>query len=167
MKKSFVLFIGLLIFVTACGSAGTSTEVKIAEDKSLPFEVKTAYADMRTDLTEVHFALGNYDFTLEPKTLNSIGDVKDGQIRISFGLKGEKGEDFNNPVQPGDYSDAKLKWVDIYHFADGSHQTVNVENRKGKVTISEVTDTEIKGSIDITGDGGKVVKGSFTAKKVK
>lgn len=169
MKTLTTLFVCLIaIFGLACGSAGSGgTEVKIAEDKSLKFEAKTAYADMRPDLTEVHFALANYDFSMKPKTINSVGDVKDGQIRITFGLKGKKGEDFNNPVQPGEYSDTKLKWVDIYHFADGGHQTVNVEERKGKVTITEVTDAEIKGSIDVTGDKGKTVKASFTAKKVK
>lgn len=173
MRKFNILFIGLfLLLAAACGSAGISTgtspEVKIAEDKAVPFEIKTAYADMRPDLTEVHFALGNYDFTMTPKTINSIDKLSsDGQVRITFGLKGEKGEDFNNPVQPGEYANKKLEWVDIYYYENGDQQISNVENRQGKVTITSVNDTEIAGTIDVTGDSGKVVKGSFTAKKVK
>jgi hypothetical protein len=169
MRKFYVLAIGLIaIFVAACGSAGTGTEVKISAEKSLPFEIKTAYADMRPDLTEVHFVLGNYDFSMTPKTANSVEKLKsDKEMRITIGLKGEKGDDFNNPVQPGEYADKKLKWIDIYHYENGGQQVVNVNDRKGKVTISEVTDTEIKGTIDVTGDNGKVVKGSFTARKVK
>lgn len=169
MRKSYILLIGLIaMFITACGASGTNTEVKIGDDKTIPFEVKTAYADMRPDLTEVHFVLGNYDFTMKPMTANSIEKLEsDKNVRITFGLKGEKGEDFQNPVQPGEYTDNKLKWVDIYHFENGGQQVVNVNERKGKVTITEVTDAEIKGSIDVTGEDGKVVKANFTAKKVK
>ncbi|MCB1025444.1 MAG: hypothetical protein KDB79_13695 [Acidobacteria bacterium] len=169
MRKLYVAIFGLIAVITAaCGSAGSATEVKLGAEKSVPFEVKTAYADMRPDLTEVHFVLANYDFSMKPSTTNSLDKVtSDKQVRITFGLKGEKGEDFNNPVQPGDYSDAKLKWTDIYYFDNGDEQVSNVENRKGKVTITSVTDTEIAGSIDITGDDGKVVKADFKAKKVK
>ncbi len=172
MRKIYIVAIGLLtaMFLAACGATGTSTgtKVKISADKSLPFEIKTAYADMRPDLTAVHFVLGNYDFTMQPKTANSVENLKsDKEMRITFGLRGEKGEDFQNPVQPGEYNDTKLKWVDIYHYEKGSQQVVNINDREGNVTITEVTDNEIKGTIDVTGDNGKIVKGSFTAKNVK
>lgn len=176
-------FIIISIFITACGSAdvstetntetstetstGTSTEIKIAEDTALPFEVKTAYADMRTDRTQVHFVLGNYDFTVEPKGANSVEKINsDGQVRVTIGLRGEKNEDFNNPVQPGEYTGKKIGWVDVFHYANGAQQIVNLRDVDGKVTITEVTDAEIKGAIDVTKDG-KAVKANFAAKKVK
>ena len=180
-------FLIISIFLAACGSAGVSTgtntegqaetnpkadtvvgtEIKIAEDKALPFEVKTAYADMRTDKTQVHFVLGNYDFTMEPKSANSVDKLeKEGQVRVTIGIRGEKNEDFNNPVQPGEYTGKKIGWVDVFHYADGGQRIVNLRDVEGKVIVTEVTDAEIKGSIDVTKDG-KVVKANFTAKKVK
>jgi len=122
---------------------------------------------MRSDLTQVHIVLGNYDFEMGSKQANSIDKVSaDGQARVGFALRGEKGDDFDNPVQPGEYTGKKLGWVDIYHYADGGQQVVNIKRGDGKVTITEVTDTEIKGSIEVVSEG-KVVKASFTAKKVK
>ncbi len=122
---------------------------------------------MRTDLAQVHIVLANYDLKMEPRTANTIDEItKDGDVRINIGLRGEKGEDFNNPVQPGDYSGKKLGWVDIFHYADGAQQIVNLRDTEGKVTITEVTDSEIKGSIDVSKDG-TVVKAGFTAVKLK
>lgn len=180
-------FIIISIFITACGSAGVSTgtntepstepsteqstgpstEIKIAEDMALPFEVKTAFADMRPDRTQVHFVIGNYDFTVKPKSANSVEKIDtDGHVRVTIGLRGEKNDDFNNPVQPGEYTGKQIGWVDVFHYANGSQQIVNLRDVDGKVTISEVTDAEITGSIDVTKDG-KAVKANFTAKKIK
>lgn len=171
MRKTYFIFFAITaMFFAACVSFGEpegfTVDTKEGEDP--PFEVKNAYADMRTDISEVHFVIANYNFTMKPKTVNSLEELKSPeQMRVTFGLKGEKGDDFQNPIQPGEYSGNKLEWVDIYHFKRGRQLITNLENIKGTVNIASVTESEIAGTIDITGEGGKIVKGKFTALKIK
>ena len=140
-----------------------------AEGAEVPFEIKQARVDVRPDVTEAQFSIANYDFEMEHMAANSIERPKEnGKVRIAFSLKGEKGEGdaFKNPVMPGEYSGAKLIWMDIYQGKDGSDHIVNLSNGTGGVTIKTVTDTELTGSSDVKGDGGFEVKGDFSAQRV-
>lgn len=141
-----------------------------AGDEVVPFEIKQARVDVRPDVTEAQFSIANYEFEMEHMGANSIERPKEnGKVRIAFSLKGEKGEgdQFKNPVQPGEYTGDKLKWMDLYRGKDGNDDVLNGENMTGGVTIKTVTDSELTGSIDIKGDGGLEVKGDFTAARVQ
>ena len=151
---------------TAEAPAGFVLKVEGAD---VPFEVKQARVDVRPDVTEAQFSVANYDFEMEHMGANSIERPKeDGKIRIAFSLKGEKGEgdNFKNPVMPGEYSGDKLKWMDVYQGKAGSDHVTNLSNPTGGVTITSVTDTELAGKIDVKGDGGLEIKGDFTAARV-
>ncbi len=150
---------------TEAAPAGFVIKVGGAE---VPFEVKTARADVRPDVTEAQFSVANYDFQMNHMEANSVERSKaDGEVRVAFSLKGEKGEDFQNPVQPGEYSGDKLIWMDVYQGKGGEDTiTTNLENATGGVTIKTVTDTELTGTIDVKGDNGLEVKGDFTAQRV-
>ena len=54
-----------------------------------------------------------------------------------------------------------LEWFD-----GGNDEVFNLENGQGSVKIETVTDTELTGSIDVTGDNGFMVKGPFKAERV-
>ena len=140
-----------------------------AGNEAIPFEASTAKVDVRPDVQEGQFSIANYDFTMAHMGANSIERPKeDGKVRIAFSIKGEKreGEDFKNPITPGEYSGAKLKWMDVYRGKGGNDEVFNLENGQGSVKIETVTDTELTGSIDVTGDNGFMVKGPFKAERV-
>ena len=150
---------------TEIAPAGFVIKVDGAE---VPFEVKTARVDVRPDVTEAQFSVANYDFQMSHMEANSVERSKaDGEVRVAFSLKGEKGEDFQNPVQPGEYSGDKLIWMDVYQGKGGEDTvTTNLENATGGVTIKTVTESELTGTIDVKGDNGLEVKGDFSAQRV-
>lgn len=163
-----------LIFVAAAGCgllpvgdpAGFAVETKEGEDP--PFEVRSAFADMRLDLMEVHFAIGNYDFRPKPKSIGSVGPVATAeQMLVTFALRGKRGDDRLNPVQPGEYTGPGIKWIKIHHHKRGRPLVSEFREKKGRILIERVTEDEISGSIDITGDVGKLIRGNFTAKKIR
>lgn len=140
-----------------------------AKGADIPFEVKKAMVDVRTDVQEAQFSIANHDFTMEHMSANSIDRPKeDGKVRIAFSIKGElrQGEDFKNPVVAGEYAGEKLIWMDIYSGKGGNEEIVNVENPKGGVTITSVSDTKLEGKIDLTADSDVVIKGDFVAERV-
>ncbi len=146
--------------------AGFVVKVKGAE---IPFEIKQARVDVRPDVTEAQFSIANYDFEMNHMEANSLERPKEnGKVRIAFSLKGVKGEgeNFKNPVQPGEYSAEKLKWMDLYQGKDGNDEVVNLSNPTGGVTIKTVTDSELTGTIDVKGSEGLEIKGDFSAARV-
>lgn len=151
----------------AASQAPAGFVLKVA-GADVPFEVKTGKVDIRPDVTEGQFSIANYSFEMKHMAANSIERSKaDGEVRIHFGLKGEKGDDFNNPIAPGEYSGDKLIWLDVYQGKGGSDTMItNLENAQGSVTIKTVTDTELTGSLDVKGDNGLEVKGDFKADRV-
>lgn len=187
MKKLF-LAVGLsLSLFTACSqtpapsttstpaqAAATSTPEPVgfqvkAGDEAIPFEPSTARVDIRTDVQEAQFSIANYEFAMEHMAANSIDRPKeDGKVRIAFSIKGElrEGDDFKDPVTPGEYSGDKLIWMDIYRGKGGNDEVFNLENAQGAVKIEAVSDSELSGSIDVTGDNGFRVKGDFKAQRV-
>lgn len=140
-----------------------------AGGEEIPFEIKQARVDVRPDVTEAQFSIANYDFEMTHMNANSLERPKEnGRVRIAFSLKGEKGEGekFKDPVQPGEYSGDKLKWMDLYQGKDGNDNVVNLENATGGVTIKTVSASELTGTIDVKGDGGLEIKGDFSAARV-
>lgn len=140
-----------------------------AGDAAIPFELKKAMVDVRPDVTEAQFSLANYEFTMEHMAAGSVERSKvEGQVRVAFALKGEKGEgeNFKNPVMPGEYAGDKLIWMDIYQGKGDDAMITNLENGQGKVVIKTVTDSELTGSLDVKGDNGFEVKGDFNATRV-
>lgn len=159
---------------TSSGSPAAATATPPAEvgfvvkakGADVPFEVKKAMVDVRPDVKEAHFSIANHEFVMKHMGANSVERPKeDGKVRISFGLKGA-GEEWKNPVVAGEYTGDKLIWMDIYSGKAGAEDILNVENAKGGVTIESVSDTELKGKIDLTADSDVVVKGEFTAQRV-
>jgi hypothetical protein len=185
IKNFLVGFLAAVLLVGCSGKSGgdataSSSPSPAAEapagfvvkvsDAAIPFELKTARVDVRPDVTEAQFSLANYDFEMNHMEANSVERSKeDGQVRIAFALKGEKGEgdNFKNPVMPGEYGADKLIWMDIYQGKGGTDtMTTNIENKQGSVVIKTVTDTELTGTIDVQGDNGFEVKGDFSAVRV-
>lgn len=186
--KIKALFLSALLgasILTGCSGGGTpanntsATPAQTAEapagfmikvgDTEVPFEVKQARVDVRPDVTEAQFSIANYDFEMNHMEANSLERPKEtGKVRIAFSLKGTKGEgdQFKNPVQPGEYTGESLKWMDVYQGQDGNDVVNNLSNPTGGVTIKTVTDTELTGTIDVSGDNGLLVKGDFSAARV-
>jgi hypothetical protein len=123
---------------------------------------------MRPDIQETSFIVANYDVTLKDNSIRGVESPKTpGQVMISFAVKGD-GKDFKNPLQVGDYTDKKIIWCDLRNGDKGGTSTpLSKEDYtfNGKVSITEITDDTVKGSIDLTKDDTSV-KGSFEAKIV-
>jgi hypothetical protein len=138
-------------------------QLAIAEDQVLAFQPAFQKVDLRKDTKHSAIVLGTYDFPLAPMSANSVAPVSaEGQIRVHIGITGAAGANFDNPLPTGEY-DASKSYVDIYTFEGGQQKLTNVENEKGTITISSVNDTQVVGSVDITGDKGARVKGDFIA----
>ncbi len=187
--KKFAIVLGLSVsLLMACSQTppaptGTTTPAPAAAtatpepagfqlkagDEAIPFEPSTARVDVRTDVQEAQFSVANYEFAMEHMAAGSIERPKeDGKVRIAFSIKGElrEGDGFKDPVTPGEYSGDKLIWMDIYRGKGGNDEVFNLENGQGAVKIETVTDTELSGTIDVTGDNGFMVKGAFKAERV-
>jgi hypothetical protein len=183
-QKLFALGVSLLLF-TGCsqpadpgatatpGTTPVATEtsasqsdgfvVAVSETEKLEFQPTAQKVDLRRDTQKSALVLANYDFVLMPKSANSLDAVSEaGQTRVHIGLKGGDAASYENPLPEGEY-DASSSNVDIYTFADGSQKVTNIDGEKGTIVISKVSDTEVMGSVDITGDGGAMIKGDFTA----
>ena len=166
MKKLiFTLFAAAMLAACGGGPAGFSVKQKGVD---LPFEKKTMVAVMRPDITETSFIVANYDVTLKDNSIRGVESPKiPGQVMISFAVKGD-GKDFKKPLQVGDYTDKKIIWCDLRNGDKGGTSTpLSKEDYtfNGKVSITEITDDTVKGSIDLTKDDTSV-KGSFEAKIV-
>lgn len=126
--------------------------------------------------TEIYLA--NYE--LETKdgkaSLMQQKIEKSEQIKVEFAINGEKGTDSETPIKVGKYevnddpfnlskAFGKVDSVEIYHFVDGKQKKSSLSDSKlkGSVEITEVKDNTIKGKIDVT-DGKHSIKGNFTAK---
>ena len=151
------------VSATASTPQAQGLELKIEGGRDMSFTPVSGWADLRGDIKQGTIAIGNYDFVVTPRNISSVPDVTEGQHRVVFGVKSPEGATFEDPMPPGDYE--TLGWTDVVYFEDGRQQRYNFSEPKGKVTIKEVTDTEVVGSVDLTDDKGAVVKGDFRVKK--
>ncbi len=180
------------VFSAACGGGGSlgggSSDIKLTIDgKESSLAPKSSWAyhtsksfssskDGQTDMfttSSTTVVVGNYDLDTSQAfiSLNKQKLDKPEQIKISFGISGEKGSNHETPIAAGEYSakkdsfePKKLEFVTIYRFVDGKEQqtSLNEKDWNGNVTITGVSGTVVNGSIDVT-DGKNTVKGSFSA----
>jgi len=132
------------------------------------FEPTTGFFDPRGDLKNGTISVANYPFKMEPMAANSVGEIaQEGQVRVAFGLKSLPAGNYTRPITPGEYTAASILFVEVYSFEKGGQKYSAFDNEQGNVTITEVTDTQISGSVDVTGDNGAAVKGQFVAQTTK
>lgn len=163
MKKIFILA-AIAFLAVACGSAGGGWSVKY-KGKSVPFEVKTSASSIRPDLAEGQLVIANYDIEIKDKSVMGVPDPEaPGQMLVGVYFKNNDPKDFKNSVKPGDFSDQiKYVWVasgdtkDRVTFSEGGAKIT------GKLSITEVTDDMMKGTMDIT-KGDTTISGPFQAK---
>jgi hypothetical protein len=165
--KKLVLVLLSSVLLAGCGGGPAGFSVK-QKGVDIPFEKKTMVAVMRPDITETSFIVANYEVTLKDNSIRGVENPKTpGQVMISFAVKGD-GKDFNKPLQVGDYTDKKIIWADLRNGDNGGTSTPLSKSDytfNGKISITEITDDTVKGSIDLTKDDTSV-KGSFEAKIV-
>ncbi|MGE0491315.1 MAG: hypothetical protein AB7S38_19050 [Vulcanimicrobiota bacterium] len=145
-------------------AAKAALEVKIAEGKELSFEPASGWYDPRTDTRTGAITVGSYDFVVTPRNISSVADVTEGQTRVVLGLKSPEGSEFKTPIPAGEYKDDAIAYTDIVYFEDGRQQRYNFENPKGTVVVSDLSDTEMSGTFDLTDDKGAALKGDFKVK---
>ena len=149
---------------TAAPAAKAGLEVKIAEGKELSFDPTSGWYDPRTDTRQGGITVGSYDFVVTPRNISSVADVTEGQTRVSLGLKSPEGSEFKTPIPAGEYKDDAIVYTDVVYFENGSQHRYNFSNPKGKVVVSDLSDTEMTGTFDLTDDKGAVLKGDFKVK---
>lgn len=163
MKK--IIFLAAFAFLAAaCGASGGGWSVKY-KGKNVPFEVKTSASSIRPDLGEGQLVIANYDIEIKDKSVMSIRDPdKPGQVLVGVFFKNNDEKDFKNSVKPGDFSD-KIKYVWVANGDTKERVTFSESGATptGKLTITEVTDDMMKGTMDIT-KGDTTISGPFQAK---
>jgi hypothetical protein len=137
-------------------------QVTVPKVELTQFEPSSQKVDLRRDTKNSTLVLGNYDFVLAPMSANSIAAVEEGQVRVHVGLKGGDAATYEAPLPPGEY-DASKTFVDVLTFKDGNEVRTNVDGEAGTIVITESDDNHVVGTLDITGDGGVVIKGEFDA----
>lgn len=91
------------------------------------------------------------------------------QIKVMLGFTGAQDTKVETAIKTGEYmADAdkynKVETPTIFYFADGQQKSIDFDRNtmKGKLNITEVNGSTIKGEIDVT-DGKNSLKGNFVA----
>lgn len=151
----------------AAATSPEGFEVALSESEKVAFEPRFQKVDLRRDTKLSSIVLGNYDFELKPMSANSVAKITGPeQMRVHIGLKAGKEATFDHPLPAVEYA-ASQTYIDIYTFKDGAEHISHLENRKGKVVLTSVSDKEVVGSVDLSGDGGSRLRGQFKATMVK
>lgn len=187
MKKTFTFLLGISLLLGAGCSQNTTTDggptasatatpsttgtpasaetpfmLALSDAEVVAFEPTVQKVDLRRDTQKSALVLGNYDFVLMPMSANSIDEVTEGQVRVHVGLKGGDKASYEEPMPVGEY-DASETYVDILTFKDGNEMRTNVDGEAGTIVITESDENHVAGTLDITGEGGAVIKGEFDA----
>lgn len=165
MKKPILFAVVVMLAIWSIGCGGASVWKVKYKGKDVPFEVKTSASAIRPDLGEGQLVIANYDIEIKDKSVMGIADPdKAGQVLVGVKFKNNDQKDFKDSVKPGDFSDKiKYVWVasgdskDRVTFSEGGAAV------PGKLTITEVTDDMIKGTMDIS-KGDTTISGPFQAK---
>ena len=166
MKKIFILAM-LTVFIAACGGAGGGGWSVKYKGKDVKFEKTVGYANFRPDLQQGQIVIANFEPEIKSESVMGIADRdKAGETFVGIYFKTNNQADYKNSVKVGDVSDNMTSvWISNgddkqrVSFADGGKTT-------GKLIITEVTDTTIKGNISVT-KGDSSVSGPFEAKILK
>lgn len=162
MKRLSFIILAAFLFAACGGPKSFSVKYK---GKDVPFESKTSASSIRPDLGDGQLIISNYDIEIKDKSVMGISDPdKAGQVLVGVYFKVNDQKDFKNSVKPGDFSD-KIKYVWVANgdsknrvtFSDGGAPVT------GKLSISEVTEDMMKGTMEIT-KGDTVISGPFQAK---
>ncbi|HMT09092.1 MAG TPA: hypothetical protein PKA82_13890 [Pyrinomonadaceae bacterium] len=163
-KPAIVLFAAILL--AGCGGGSSSWAVKY-KGKDLKFDKFVGNANFRPDLQQGQIVISNFEPEIKNESVMGIPDSeKAGEAFVGIYFKTNNQADYKNSVKPGDVSDGITSlWISSgddkqrVSFAEGGKVT-------GKLEITEVTDTVIKGKINVT-KGDSSVSGPFEAKIIK
>lgn len=129
--------------------------------------------DERADAVVHRIYLANYDLQLtDPSKQDYRRISSDGKYRVEIQIEAEENAPEKVQLKNGEYGYKKepfnrISYVFLSYFKDGKDTNENLQAAEfaGKVKITSVSDTEIKGEIDVF-DKNEFVKGSFTARKL-
>ncbi len=192
MKKLY-LMVGLSLFLTACGAAGTSTgvpttapklDVKVG-GKDSTLNVKSTFVNYSgmaftapgkpNIATSVHtIYLANYEMDTTSPGWTKTPLTAPDQMRVSLELTGEDGTKVESPFKVGTYNAQAenvngLRLAKIITFADGKQTETTFDTMSsskkatGEVKITSVTADTVSGEVNLT-EGDKSIKGAFTTK---
>lgn len=176
-------FIGITFLVmifTACSSA---------EQKSSSADININFEGLKTDLkikdavcykfgyvpenksTTYAVEFANFDADLENKKFDSI-KLGEGQTKLRI-LLSVRDDGSGSDLKTGQFSnEIKLPKHVVrtlaYTFQDGKEKMsdMDITRSKGIFELSAVTETEIKGKLDLNNDSYSI-KGSFSAKRIE
>ncbi|MEQ1643201.1 MAG: hypothetical protein ABL959_07130 [Pyrinomonadaceae bacterium] len=165
MKKLIILVVAAL-FAAGCGGGSSSWVVKY-KGKDVKFEKLVGNANFRPDLQQGQIVIANFEPEIKSESVMGIADTqKPGEAFVGIYFKTNNQSDYNNSVKAGDVSENITSlWIssgdykERVSFADGGKVA-------GKLEITEVTETTIKGKINVT-KGDSSVSGPFEAKILK
>lgn len=164
--KRVILMFGVALLISACGGGSSMWTVKY-KGKDLKVEKMVGNANFRPDLQQGQIVISNFEPEIKSESVMGIADSKTaGQAFVGIYFKTNNQADYNNSVKVGDVSENITSlWISSgddkqrVSFAEGGKVT-------GKLEITEVTDTVIKGKINVT-KGDSSVSGPFEAKILK
>lgn len=161
---------GLILFVTAaailgvaCGGGSSSTWIVKYKGKDVKFDKKVGYANFRPDLQQGQIVIANFEPEIKGESVMGIPDTETaGEAFVGIYFKTNNQSDFKNSVKPGDISEIQLTWISN---GDDKQRVSFAEGGKtaGKLTITEVTDDTIRGTVNIS-KGDSSIGGPFEAK---
>ncbi len=164
--KNLAILAAISVFAIACGGGSSAWTVKY-KGKDLKFEKVVGNANFRPDLQQGQIVISNFEPEIKGESVMGIADSqKPGEAFVGIYFKTNNQSDYKNSVKPGDVSDNITSlWISSgddkqrVSFAEGGKVT-------GKLEITEVTDTVIKGKLNVT-KGDSSVSGPFEAKILK
>lgn len=129
--------------------------------------------DERVDAVVHRIYLANYDLQLTNPSKQDYRRISfDGQYRVEIQIEAEENAPENAQLKTGEYSYKKepfnrISYIFLSYFKDGKDTNENLQASEfvGKIKIHSVSNTEIKGEIDVF-DKNEFVKGVFTARKL-
>lgn len=165
-KQNFVYICLISLFVLACGIFGNSKIYVKAGEFTTDMEEKSSAVIISKEFSEADFVLANYDLEISGNSVQSSKKINSSkQVRVSFGVTGEKG-DFVERRKQSDFVGGQISWVDIYYFEDGQEKVARLKNINGNINIATVREKDVIGGIYVY-DGENAVRGTFTAKIIQ
>lgn len=117
--------------------------------------------------------LANYDLQLTDAEKQDYRRIaSDGQYRVEIQIEADESAVVEAPLKVGEYFYKptpfnRISYVFLSYAKDGKDSSQNLQAAEfdGKIKITSVTETEVKGEIEVF-DQKEFVKGSFTAQKL-
>lgn len=163
--KRLAILAAFAVFAIGCGGGSSSWAVKY-KGKDIKFDKVIGNANFRPDLQQGQIVISNFEPEIKSESVMGIPDTqKAGEAFVGIYFKTNNQADYKNSVKPGEISEIGSVWIssgdakDRVSFAEGGKTA-------GKLVITEVTETTIKGNIDVT-KGDSSVSGPFEAKIIK